>query len=110
MSAYIGNKVNSLTNPFFVNIKRNVFVLTTHFQYSIREVFTILCRSLNSITGIRWRREERAHWRLTDREESTKQHVKQPRTESIKVQNINPGVTFILLVAIALLLAIVAYI
>lgn len=105
MSAYIGNKVNSLTNPFLVNIKRNVFVLTTHFQYSIREVFTILCRSLNSITEIRWRREERAHWRLTDREESTKQHVKQSRTE-----NINPGVTFILLVAIALLLAIVAYI
>lgn len=62
-----------------------------------------------SITGIRWRREERAQWR-TDGEEVTKQYVNQSRTEGIKVKNINLGVTFILLVAIVVLFAIAAYI
>ena len=97
--------MNSLTNPLLVLLRAP----TTHFQFRIREVFTDLCCSVNSITEIRCRRgDEHAQWR-TDREENTKEHVQQPRTESMKVQNINPRVTFILVV-VAVLFAVVAYI
>ena len=90
---------------------RKLRARTRHFQYNIREVFTDLCSSFNSasITEIRLRRgDERAQWRK-DREENTKQHVKQSRTDRIKVQNINPRVTFTL-ITLAVLFAIVAYI
>ena len=104
LSDYLEHNATFLTNhPLFVLLR----ALTTQFWYSIREVFNGRCCSFHSTTEIRWRGgEERVQWR-TDRVENTKKHVKQSKIESINVPN--PTVTFIL-VAVAVLFSLVAYI
>ena len=97
--------MNSLTNLLLVLLR----VPTTHFQIRIREVFTDLCCSVNSVTKTLWRRgDKRAQWR-TEREENTKQYVEQSRTESRKVQNMNPRVTLILVAVAVLFVAYISY-